>query len=207
MKIAIVSEGSTKNRNAEVVKALDGMGHEIFNLGMKNEESEPDLTYIETGFLAALMLNLKAVDFAVGGCGTGQGFINAVLQFPGTAGGLLCDPVDAFLYAKVNAGNVVSLCLNKGYGNLAGDINLRYLFEKLFDGPYGSGYPEARAEIQMGARQRLETLSRHTHKTMEEILELMDGEIIKKALGFPGIAEFIKTAPPSELKTSVLGRI
>jgi ribose 5-phosphate isomerase RpiB len=127
MKIAIINEGSTKSRNADVIKALESLnqGHEIFNLGMKNVEGEPDLNYLDTGFLAALVLNLKAVDFVLGGCGTGQGFMNAVLQFPGVACGLLMDPVDSFLYSQVNAGNCISFSLNKNYG-LGGDLNLKY---------------------------------------------------------------------------------
>ena len=94
MRIAVINEGSTKHRNRDVLKALEGMGHEVWNLGMKDQEGEPDLSYLETAFLSALMLNLGAVDFVVGGCGTGQGYMNAVLQFPGTACGLLMDPTE-----------------------------------------------------------------------------------------------------------------
>ena len=34
MKIAVITEGSTKHRNTDVMKALEGMDHEVFNLGM-----------------------------------------------------------------------------------------------------------------------------------------------------------------------------
>ena len=204
MKIAVIIEGSTKARNADVVKALTDLGHEVVNLGMKNAEGEPDLTYMETGFLTALALNLRAVDFVVGGCGTGQGFMNAALQFPGVACGLLCDPVDAFLFSKVNAGNCVSLALNKGYGNLGGDINVRYILEKVFAGDYGSGYPAARAQLQINARKKLARMSVDTHKPMTEILNTLDREFIKYALAFPGVAEFMRAAPESELKNQVL---
>ena len=123
MKIAVITEGSTKHHNADVMKALEGMGHEVFNLGMKNVDGEPDLTYMETGLMTAIALNLKAVDFVVGGCGTGQGYMNAVLQYPGVFCGLIMDPVEAFLYSQVNAGNCISLQLNKGYGGIGGDLN------------------------------------------------------------------------------------
>jgi ribose 5-phosphate isomerase RpiB len=204
MKIAVITEGSTKHRNGDVIRALDGLGHEVYNLGMKNAEGEPDLTYLETGFMSALVLNLKAVDFVAGGCGTGQGYINAALQFPGVACGLLMDPVDSFLYSQVNAGNCVSLALNKGYG-LGGDLNLRYIFTQLFNDTYGQGYPPARKEIQVGARKRLEQLSVTTHRSMKDILSNMDKTIISRTLSFPGVLDFIKTsAPPSELKDYVL---
>lgn len=194
-------------RNSEVVAALDGMGHEVYNLGMKNIEGEPDLTYMETGFLTALLLNLKAVDFVIGGCGTGQGYMNMVLQFPGTACGMLFDQVDAFLFSQVNAGNCISLALNKGYGNLGGGLNIRYMLEKLFNDTYGHGYPPARKEIQVSARKKLSNFSIVAHKTMPEILREMDKDIIKHALSFPGVLDFIKTAPESELKTLVLGLV
>ncbi|MDR3201462.1 MAG: RpiB/LacA/LacB family sugar-phosphate isomerase [Spirochaetales bacterium] len=203
MKIAVIIEGSTKHRSSDVVKALDGLGHEVHNLGMKNVEGEPDLTYLETGFLTALLLNLKAVDFVVGGCGTGQGYINTVLQFPGTACGLLLDVVDVYLFSQVNAGNCISLPLNKGYG-LGGDLNLRFLFTQLFKEPFGGGYPPARKEIQIGARKRLVQLSQDTHKPIKEIIAAMDKTIIQRALGFPGVLDFIKAAPASELKDCVL---
>ena len=206
MKIAVVIEGSTKAKNADVVKALESLnqGHEIYNLGMKNVEGEPDLNYLDTAFIAALALNLKAVDYVVAGCGTGQGFMNAILQFPGTACGLLIDPVDSFLYSQVNAGNCVSFCLNKNYG-LGGDLNLKYMLKSLFNDTYGQGYPPARREIQLKARARLEKLSLDAHKSMKEIIQLMDKNVIDTALKFPGVLEFIKDkAPQSELKDLVL---
>ena len=204
MKIAILTEGSTKNRNADVVRAVADLGHEPVNLGMKNSDGEPDLTYMETALLAALVLNLHAADFVIGGCGTGQGFMNAVLQYPGVTCGLLCDPVDAFLFARVNAGNCVSLALNKGYGNLGGDINVRYVLEKLFIDDYGAGYPETRAQIQIGARKRLARLSLDTHRPMTEILRALDRDFVRYALAFPGVGDFLRTAPESELKDLVL---
>jgi len=204
MKIAIITEGSTKNRNADVVKAITDLGHEAVNLGMKNIDGEPDLTYMETALLAALALNLQAADFVIGGCGTGQGFMNAVLQYPGVSCGLLCDPVDAFLFARVNAGNCVSLALNKGYGNLGGDINVRYILEKLFIDDYGAGYPEARAQIQIGARKKLAQLSLDTHKSIIGILQTLDRDFVRYALAFPGVRAFMLSAPESELKDLVL---
>lgn len=209
MKIAVVNEGSTKSRNADVIKALESLnqGHEIYNLGMRNIEGEPDLNYLDTGFLSALVLNLKAVDFVVGGCGTGQGFMNTVLQFPGVSCGLLMDPVESFLYSQVNAGNCVSFPLNKQYG-LGGDLNLKYMLQNLFNDTYGQGYPAARREIQLKARARLEKLSLDAHKSMKEIIRVMDKTVIDTVLKFPGILDFIKNkAPQSELKDFVLSLV
>lgn len=65
MKVAVITEGSTKHRNADVVAAAESLGLEVLNLGMKNEPDEPDLSYLETAFLSALVLNLKVVDFVL----------------------------------------------------------------------------------------------------------------------------------------------
>ena len=203
MRIAVINEFSTKNRNGDVLKALEELGYEPVNLGMKDLEGEPQLNYLETAFLSALALNLKAVDFVVGGCGTGQGYMNALLQYPGTFCGLLTDPTDAFLYSRINAGNCVSLPLNKGYGGVGGDINLKYIFENLFNDTYGGGYPETRKEFQADLRKILNNLSLNAHKSMEEIVDTMDETILKKALLFPGIRDMIEEAPESVLKKKI----
>ena len=203
MRIAVINEFSTKNRNGDVLKALEELGYEPVNLGMKDLEGEPQLNYLETAFLSALALNLKAVDFVVGGCGTGQGYMNALLQYPGTFCGLLTDPTDAFLYSRINAGNCVSLPLNKGYGGVGGDINLKYIFEKLFNDTYGGGYPETRKEFQADLRKILNNLSLNAHKSMEEIVDTLDETILKKALLFPGIRDMIEEAPESVLKKKI----
>ena len=203
MRIAVINEFSTKNRNGDVLKALEELGYEPVNLGMKDLEGEPQLNYLETAFLSALALNLKAVDFVVGGCGTGQGYMNALLQYPGTFCGLLTDPTDAFLYSRINAGNCVSLPLNKGYGGGGGDINLKYIFEKLFNDTHGGGYPETRKEFQADLRKILNKRSLNAHKSMEEIVDTMDETILKKALLFPGIRDMIEEAPESVLKKKI----
>ena len=207
MKIAVVMEGSTKFQNPDVIRVLGEFDHEILNLGMKNIEGEPDLTYMETALISALALNLGIVDFVVGGCGTGQGYMNAVLQYPNVACGLIYDPVEAFLFSQVNAGNCISLPLNKGYGKVNGDINLRYIFEKLFNDTYGQGYPAVRGELQKKARMKLAELSATSHYTMEEILVRMELEIVKRACAYPGVLDTFKKAPESSLKETLLSLV
>ncbi len=38
------------------------------------------------------------------------------MQYPGVSCGLIADPLDAWLFSMINAGNCISLALNKGYG-------------------------------------------------------------------------------------------
>lgn len=178
MKIAVINEVSASIRNSDIVRAIEQTaGAEILNVGMKNPEEQPQLTYIHTSYMAALLLNAGACDFVVGGCGTGQGFLNAVLQYPGVTCGLIIDPLDAWLFTQINAGNCISLPLNKGYG-WAADVNLKYVFEKMFSDPHGQGYPMQRAESQASSRAKLAEISKMTHHSMIEIISNTDKEIL-----------------------------
>lgn len=204
MKLGLCIEGSTRARVQDVERALAENGHQFINFGMKNSPDEPELTYLHTGFLSALFLNLKIVDFVVGGCGTGQGYMNAVLQFPGTACGLLLDPVDAWLFSQINAGNIASLALNKGYGSFGADINVSILIERLFRDPFGQGYPAPRREIQKNAKKKLDALSLTAHRPMEEIVDTMDTELLKTSLNFPGILSLVEASTENETLKSAL---
>ena len=73
MRIAIINETSAADGNADIMNAIKDRGYELLNCGMTKNGEEPQLTYLHTGLLSALLLNTRAVDFVVGGCGTGQG--------------------------------------------------------------------------------------------------------------------------------------
>ena len=84
MRIAVINEVSARAKNADILAALAEHGDlSVDNAGMSANGDEPELTYLQTGLMAALLLNSGACDFVVGGCGTGQGFLNSVLQYPG----------------------------------------------------------------------------------------------------------------------------
>jgi ribose 5-phosphate isomerase RpiB len=197
MKIAVINEISAADKNADILKALEGRGHEILNLGNTKGTDTPGLLYIHTGLMSALLLNLKAVDFVIGGCGTGLGYLNAVMQYPGVFCGHLLGPLDAFLFARINAGNCVSLALNQGYG-WAGDVNLKMIFDALFTPDTGSGYPAHRAEPQRQARQLLEQISKATHHSMAEILPSLPKEVVQPAFNFPAFRPVLEQAAAAD---------
>jgi ribose 5-phosphate isomerase RpiB len=184
MKIAVINEISAADKNADILRALEGRGHTILNLGNTRSSDTPALLYIHTGLMSALLLHLKAVDFVIGGCGTGLGYLNAVMQYPGVFCGHLLTPLDAFLFARINAGNCVSLALNQGYG-WAGEVNLRLIFDALFTPETGSGYPPSRAEPQRQGRLLLAQISQAAHRPMPEILASLPEEVLHPALTFP----------------------
>lgn len=178
MRVGIVNEVSACSKNKDIVAALKKCKNvEILNLGMQDPGEEHPLTYIQTGIMSAIMLNCDMCDLVVGGCGTGQGYLNAVMQFPGVFCGLIQEPLDAWLFSQINNGNCISLALNKGYG-WAADVNLNYIFEKLFQDEAGRGYPEARAESQRKSCECLRNISTGTHKSLAKALRGLDEEIL-----------------------------
>jgi ribose 5-phosphate isomerase RpiB len=190
MKIAVVNETSAADRNADILAALAGSGHQVINAGMRKNGEQPELQYIHTGFLAALLLNLARVDLVVGGCGTGQGFLNSVMQYPGVFCGHILNDLDAWLFAQINDGNCISLALNQGYG-WAADVNLKFIFDRYFSVRAGSGYPAHRQAPQAHSRQVLKNISQATHRTFTEIITALPDEVIYPALSYPGAWELI----------------
>jgi ribose 5-phosphate isomerase RpiB len=192
MRIAVISETSAADKNADIIAALDGFGHRVVNAGMKKAGEQPELSYLHTGLMAAILLDTGTVDFVVGGCGTGQGFLNSVMQYPGISCGLIGSPLDSWLFMQINGGNCVSLRLNQGYG-WAGGVNLKFIFEKLFFVEKGFGYPPHRREPQKQSRLLLEKLSNLTHKNMLEIIPLLPEEVIKPVISYPDFLHLIES--------------
>lgn len=197
MRVAIINETSAAAKNADILKALEGRRLEVMNLGNTGAEGEFALQYIHTGLMSALLLHLGAADFVVGGCGTGLGYMNSVLQYPGVGCGHVLSPLDAWLFARINAGNCVSLALNQGYG-WAGDVNLKMIFDALFTPETGAGYPSHRAEPQRNSRETLASISKITHKSFGEILTSLPVEVTKPALEYPVFKPVILAAAQKE---------
>jgi ribose 5-phosphate isomerase RpiB len=190
MKIAVINETSAADRNADILAALEGREHEVINAGMRKNGEKPELQYIHTGLIAAILLNLKRVDLVIGGCGTGQGFLNSVMQYPGVFCGHILTPLDAWLFAQINDGNCISLMLNQGYG-WGSAVNLRFIFDRYFEPERGAGYPVQRKEPQAASRNLLKTISSATHRSLAQILTSLPDEVVFPALAYPGIWELI----------------
>jgi ribose 5-phosphate isomerase RpiB len=95
MKIALMMENSQASKNATIhheLKAVaDEKGFPVYNVGM-SDENDHHLTYIHLGIMASILLNSKAVDFVVTGCGTGQGALMSLNIHPGVVCGYCLDP-------------------------------------------------------------------------------------------------------------------
>ncbi len=207
MRVAVVNEVSAVEKHPFIMSALEGRGLDVVNAGMAGPDEEPVLMYTHTGLIAALLLAAGRVDIVIGGCGTGQGFMNAVVQYPGVACGHLLDSLDAFLFARINAGNVVSLPLMQGWG-WAGEENLRLLIEQLFTDAQGAGYPAHRVEPQRLNSDKLGEISAATHRSMSEIVGRLPEDIVVPALTHPAAAAAldVDTIADTELREALRSR-
>ena len=185
MKIALMMENSQASKNAMVASELEhvagSLDHEVFNLGM-TDENDHHLTYVHLGILASILINSKSVDFIVTGCGTGQGALMSLNLHQGVTCGYCLEPSDAFLFNQINNGNAIALAFAKGFG-WAGELNIRYIFEKAFKGERGQGYPLDRAEPQRCNAVLLNDVKMAVAKnSVVDSLRAIDQELVKTAI-------------------------
>ena len=207
MRIALINENSQAAKNGIIEKALrkvvEPMGFEVKNYGMYAADDEAQLTYVQNGILAATLLNAGACDYVITGCGTGEGAMLALNSFPGVICGHVETPLDAYTFAQINDGNAISLPFALGFG-WGGDLNLEYIFEKLFCEPAGGGYPKERAVPEQRNKKILDQVKLVTYKTMEEILPALDQELVKGAFAGKNFREyFFADATNESLKAVV----
>ncbi|WP_220719140.1 RpiB/LacA/LacB family sugar-phosphate isomerase [Agarivorans litoreus] len=186
MKIALMMENSQAAKNATVLEQLNTvvkpLEYAVFNVGM-SDENDHHLTYIHLGIMASILVNSKAVDFIVTGCGTGQGAMMSLNIHPGVVCGYCLDPSDAFLFNQINNGNALALAFAKGFG-WGAELNVRYIFEKAFTtGERGMGYPLERAEPQQRNAGILNQVKAAVIKDdYLEALQAIDRDLVKTAV-------------------------
>ena len=196
MKIALINEFSQASKNKIILETLRNTvlnkGYQVFNTGMSYIDNSKDiveeytienprLTYIHVGIQAALLLNSGAVDFVVTGCGTGQGALLGCNMFPGVVCGYCVDPTDAFLFLQINNGNAISIPFAKGFG-WGAELNLQFIFEKIFDSPSGMGYPEDKKESQNKNAKLLMEIKSRVSLPLVDALRSLDNDIVINAL-------------------------
>jgi ribose 5-phosphate isomerase RpiB len=185
MKIALIIENSQAAKASIVHDALtavaEPLGHTVHHYGMYTPEDKASLTYVMNGLLAGILINSKAADFVVTGCGTGMGTMLAANSMPGVFCGLIIDPTDAFLFGQINDGNAIAMPYAKGFG-WAAELNLQDCYRKLFDGERGLGYPKERAQIMAKNRGILKELKAASCKDMLTVLKSVDQDLLKAAV-------------------------
>lgn len=193
MKIALINENSQAAKNQLIFdtlkKVAEPMGHTVFNYGMYGSEDANSLTYVQNGILAAVLLNSGAADYVITGCGTGEGAMLACNSFPKVLCGHITSPLDAYLFSQVNDGNCIALPFAENFG-WGGELNLEYIFEKLFCAPGGGGYPKERVVPEQRNKKILDQVKEVTHTDMMTILKNLDRELVKGALSGEKFEEY-----------------
>ncbi len=195
MKIALINENSQAAKNEVIERALknvvEPMGFEVKNYGMYTAEDTCQLTYVQVGILAAVLLNSGAADYVITGCGTGEGAMLACNSFPGVICGHVEDALDAYTFAQINDGNAIAIPFAKGFG-WGGDLNLEYIFEKLFCEESGQGYPRERAVPEKRNKKILDEVKAVTYRDFATILKELDRELVAGALSGEHFMEYFE---------------
>ena len=181
MRIALINENSQAAKNdliyANLKKVAESKGHTVDNYGMYSADDKAQLTYVQNGILAAILLNSGACDFVVTGCGTGEGAMLALNSFPNVV-----DPSDAYMFMQINDGNAIALPFAKGFG-WGAELNLTYIFEKLFEGEPGGGYPKERVVPEQRNKKILDEVRKVTlNQDLISVLKNLDQDLVKGAV-------------------------
>lgn len=188
MKIALINENSQAAKNGIIFESLNKYavkyGHEVVNYGMYNGEQKHQLTYVQVGLLASILLSSKAVDFVVTGCGTGQGAMLACNSFPNVICGHVANPLDGYLFGQVNDGNCIAIPFAQSFG-WGGELNLDYIFDKTFSEKFGGGYPKERVEPEQRNKKILDGVKGITYKSLLDILKGLDQQFLKDTIDYP----------------------
>ena len=192
MKIALINENSQAAKTEQIYEIVNEeaakAGHSVDNYGMYSAEDDVQLTYVKNGLLACILLSSGAADFVVTGCGTGQGAMLACNSFPNVLCGHITNGLDAYLFGQVNDGNCIAIPFAQGFG-WGAEINLRDTFAKLFQEPFGGGYPKERREPEQRNKKILDDVKKITHRPLLEILNQIDQTFLKETISGKQFAE------------------
>ena len=192
MKIALINENSQAAKNSLIEetlrKVVEPMGHTVVNYGMYAADDACQLTYVQCGLLASILLSTGAADYVVTGCGTGEGAMLACNSFPGVICGHLVDPSDGYMFAQINDGNCVALPFAKDFG-WGAELKLEMIFRQLFGFGHGNGYPKERVVPEQRNKKILDGVKALTYRPLLDILKDLDRDFVKGTIGGAHFAE------------------
>lgn len=202
-KIAIIQASSQKDKNNLlnncVVRAVKDKECEVINFGIFPDE-EIEYSYVETAMLISILLESRAVDFVVTGCSSGQGMMLACNSLPGILCGYAENPSDAYLFGRINDGNAISFPLGLNFG-WAGEINLQCTLDKLFDEPFGTGYPKQDAMRKQKDTKLLKAINGITKRKLVDVIPKIDIDFIRKVVKRDYVYDYVmKCGQNKELK-------
>jgi len=121
----------------------------------------------------------------------------ALNSFPGVICGHVANALDAYTFAQINDGNAIAIPFALGFG-WGGDLNLEYIFEKLFSEPFGGGYPKERVVPEQRNKKILDGVREQAFKPLDEILKSLDRELVKGAIAGEKFDELFSASAKDE---------
>ena len=191
MNIAVIQATTQISKNALLFQATQqaaGKNNEVINFGVF--EQDPKLSYVQISLLVGLLLNTHAVDYVVTGCSSGNGMAIACNSLPNVVSGYLPTPRDAYLFGRINRGNCASLPLGLNFG-WAGELNLKFTLEKLFDGPMAVGYPQSAASRKEYDAAQLQHIKQLSQTSLLTILAGLDADFTQPIYQKQAVFDFI----------------
>lgn len=209
MRIALINENSQAAKNSLIEstlrKVVEPMGHTVDNYGMYTTEDDCQLTYVQCGLLASILLNSGAADYVVTGCGTGEGAMLACNSFPGVLCGHLVDPSDGYMFAQINDGNCVALPFAKDFG-WGAELKLEMIFQQLFGFGHGNGYPKERVEPEQRNKKILDGVKAVSYRPLVDIMKDLDAGFVKSTISGKHFDElFYKNCKNEEIASFLKG--
>ena len=191
MKIGVIQASSQTGKNELLYDATKryAEGHEVVNFGCFPEETGK-YSYIEISLEIGALIASRALDFIVTGCSSGQGMMLACNSIPGIICGYAPTPMDAYLFAQINNGNVISLPLGEDY-TFTGEHNCERTIEKLFSETFGQGYPKQDAERKLRDTKLLKDLRNNSQIDFISFMKKTDAELVEHALQRQNVLDYI----------------
>jgi ribose 5-phosphate isomerase RpiB len=193
MTIAVIQASSQAGKNnfleKSVKKAVANQDHQVINFGVFDDETL-SYSYVQIALCISMLIESKAVDFVVTGCSSGQGMMLACNSLPGILCGYIENPTDAYLFGRINHGNVASYPLGLNFG-WAGEINLQNTMNALFEEPFGIGYPVEDAQRKKEDTLLLKRINAISKKSLIEILPDLDQNFVKTTLTYGPVRSYI----------------
>ncbi|WP_313076053.1 RpiB/LacA/LacB family sugar-phosphate isomerase [Lacrimispora sp.] len=193
MTIGVIQASSQSDKNKILEKsvkmAVANQDHQVINFGVFGNENL-SFSYVQIALCISMLIESKAVDFVVTGCSSGQGMMLACNSLPGILCGYIENPTDAYLFGRINHGNVASYPLGLNYG-WAGEINLQNTMNALFEEPFGIGYPAEDAQRKKEDTLLLKRINAISKKSLIEILPDLDQTFVKSSLAYEPVRSYI----------------
>jgi ribose 5-phosphate isomerase RpiB len=193
MTIGVIQASSQSDKNKILEKsvkmAVANQDHQVINFGVFGNENL-SFSYVQIALCISMLIESKAVDFVVTGCSSGQGMMLACNSLPGILCGYIENPTDAYLFGRINHGNVASYPLGLNFG-WAGEINLQYTMNALFEEPFGIGYPVQDAQRKKEDTLLLKRINAISKKSLIEVLPDLDQNFVKTTLNYDPVRNYI----------------